>query len=238
MSETSRSSSSRHNPKNSLQSDAQPVQTGEVSDVWNGNQPDHTDKDKELQILQEIARRNDTRQSVPQRDLAEVLGISLGMTNAILKRLAGKGWIIVKRANNRKIMYVLTPDGAQELASRSYRYFKKTIKNVVYYKERVDDVVRTAKKAGAGRVVLVGKSDLDFIVEHACLTMGLKLIRVKTVARSGDETGASPTLTTGAQGFVPGPGDFMLYGEGVRSRDMSLDRAGNGSAHLWDLVRL
>jgi len=35
----------------------------------------------------------------------EDVGLSLGMTNAILKRLAAKGWITVRKVNNRNIRY-------------------------------------------------------------------------------------------------------------------------------------
>ena len=60
-----------------------------------------------------------------QRDLARIVGLSLGMTNAILKRL-------VKKVNNRNIQYIVSPKGINEITRRSYRYFKRTIKNVVY----------------------------------------------------------------------------------------------------------
>ncbi|MCX7037631.1 MAG: winged helix-turn-helix transcriptional regulator, partial [Spirochaetes bacterium] len=43
--------------------------------------------DKEIAILSHIARGEQVR----QRDLSHVIGMSLGMTNAILKRLVHKG---------------------------------------------------------------------------------------------------------------------------------------------------
>ena len=45
-------------------------------------------EDKELEILENIYHSSS---SVRQRDLAEIVGLSLGMTNAILKRLVKKG---------------------------------------------------------------------------------------------------------------------------------------------------
>ncbi len=53
-----------------------------------------------------------------QRELARAVGMSLGMTNALLKRLAAKGFITMKKANSRKIQYVITPEGMQEAARR------------------------------------------------------------------------------------------------------------------------
>ena len=107
--------------------------------------------------------------------MAVVVGLSLGMTNAIVKRLAQKGFLMVRKINNRKIRYAVTPDGIDEIARRSYRYFKRTIKNVVFYKEAIDTLMREAKRGGYATVVLVGQSDLDFIVEHSCYTHGLAL---------------------------------------------------------------
>jgi DNA-binding MarR family transcriptional regulator len=129
--------------------------------------------DKELEILQSIYHRD----SVHQRDLAVIVGLSLGMTNAIVKRLAQKGFLMVRKINNRNIRYAVTPDGIDEIARRSYRYFKRTIKNVVFYKESIDTLMREAKRGGFATVVLVGQSDLDFIVEHSCHIHGLELLK-------------------------------------------------------------
>ena len=68
-------------------------------------------------------------QEVHQRDLAQIVGLSLGMTNAILKRLAGKGWITIRTVNNRNIRYAVTSADIDQITRRSVRYFKRTIKN-------------------------------------------------------------------------------------------------------------
>ena len=86
--------------------------------------------DKEIEILSHIARGEKVR----QRDLSHVIGMSLGMTNAILKRLVHKGFLAIRKVNNRNIAYIVTPAGAEAIAKRSYRYFKRTIRNIVYYR--------------------------------------------------------------------------------------------------------
>lgn len=129
----------------------------------------HT-RETELDILEKISSSNS---GVRQRDLARIIGLSLGMTNAILKRLAQKGWLKVKKVNNRNIQYVVSPQGMEKIARRSYRYFRRTIKNVVYYKEAIESLVREAMARDYKGILLVGKSDLDFIVEHLCLTYRL-----------------------------------------------------------------
>lgn len=128
----------------------------------------------ELEVLESIYH-NGAR--VRQRDLARVAGLSLGMTNAILKRLAHKGWLAIRKVNNRNIRYAVTSEGADEIARRSYRYFRRTISNVVDYKTAIERLVVDAKRHGFHTVMLVGASDLDFIVEHVCAKCGVSFVR-------------------------------------------------------------
>lgn len=134
--------------------------------------------DPELTILETIYDSSRGATPVKQRDLAHSTGTSLGMTNAIVKRLTQKGWITIKKINSRNIQYAVTPDGVNEIARRSYRYFKRTIRNVVMYREGIDAEINRAKTRGCNTVVLIGVSDLDFIVEHSCLRHGLTYLKV------------------------------------------------------------
>lgn len=130
--------------------------------------------DKELEILKTIHERAET---VHQRDLARIVGLSLGMTNAIVKRLAAKGWITVRKINNRNIRYAVTPAGVDLVTRRSYRYFKRTVRNVVIYREAIEELIRNAKQAGFQLLLLVGTSELDFIVRYACEKLGVTFLR-------------------------------------------------------------
>ena len=125
--------------------------------------------DKEAIILEHIY--NDD--SLKQRELAEKAGISLGMTNAILKRLIEKGWLMTKQLNRRNISYVVSPAGIEEIFKCSYRYFKRTIDDVTLYRKKIEQLVTEAVDVGYDCIVLVGKSDLDFIVEYACGKAGI-----------------------------------------------------------------
>ena len=89
--------------------------------------------EKELEILTNISNNSAT---LSQRELASRSGMSLGMTNAVLKRLVQKGWLTIRKINNRNIRYAVTPAGMEEITRRSYRYFKRTLKNVAEYKAK------------------------------------------------------------------------------------------------------
>ncbi len=134
-------------------------------------------EDAELAILENIYASGKSAAAVRQRDLAAAAGASLGMTNAILKRLTQRGMIAVRKLNSRNVHYAVTPAGVNEIAKRSYRYFKRTIRNVVFYRDRIDEAVARAKVRGAQAVLLIGVSDLDFIVEHSCDRHGLPFLK-------------------------------------------------------------
>lgn len=133
-----------------------------------------TQDNKEIIILENIYQSSS---GIRQRDLAEIAGLSLGMTNVILKRLALKGLLTIKRINNRNIHYIVTPAGIEAITRKSYGYFKRTIKNVVYYREAIEKLITDIKKQGYEGLILKGPSDLDFIVEHACRMSRLKYIK-------------------------------------------------------------
>ena len=151
--------------------------------------------DRELDALERILQ---SKNPVHQRDLARIIGLSLGMTNAILKRLAQKGLLQVQKVNNRNIQYAVSAKGMEEIAHRSYRYLKRTIKNVVYYKEAIGELIQEISSKGFRRLVLVGGSDLDFIVEHLCHKQHLAYAQVPAADASSLED------------------SFVLYSENTR----------------------
>jgi DNA-binding MarR family transcriptional regulator len=157
--------------------------------------------DAEYIILENIYDSPQEAAPLRQRDLARIAGASLGMTNSILKRLVRKGWITVKKMNSRNIRYIVTIEGINEIIHRSYRYFKRTIQNTVYYKDILDDIIHRAKKKNIGAVVLAGISDIDFIVEHTCQRWGLSFLKAidPQIARGAWEARSDETFVICAE---------------------------------------
>ncbi len=144
-----------------------------------------TEKEKELEILSHIQAN---RTPLPQRDLAELAGLSLGMTNAILKRLSAKGWLKIKRINSRKIQYAVTPAGTAEIARRSRNLLKTTLKSIGQYRDALDQYVRECREQGYTAIRLSRKTEIDFIVEWACARHGVALrYPVEGQERGGQE---------------------------------------------------
>ena len=46
------------------------------------------------------------------------MGIALGLTNLIIRRLVHKGWVRIIRIKPNRVRYLLTPAGMAELSSR------------------------------------------------------------------------------------------------------------------------
>jgi len=169
--------------------------------------------EKELSILEKIHKSKD---SIKQRDLAKIAGLSLGMTNTILKRLVEKGLITIKKVNNRNIVYAVSPRGIEEISARSYKFFKRTIKNIVVYKEAIDGIIKDTKKKGFTKIYLAGKSDIEFIVEHMCSKNHMQY----------------------SNGELPGhnePGVFILYSESINKDPCGINEEKN-SYYLNDLI--
>ena len=100
--------------------------------------------ERELEVLKNIQQNSCVR----QRDLAKIVGVSLGMINVIMKRLVKKGWLSIKKINNRNIKYAVSTQGLDAIMRRSYHYFKRTIKNVVDYKDSIMNIVNNIKEQG------------------------------------------------------------------------------------------
>lgn len=128
-----------------------------------------------------------------QRDMADELGLSLGMTNLLLKELAARGWMLMRKLTTRKVQYVLTPDGMKELSRRSYKYIKKSLHHVAVVRTQLENLVVKLQASGATGLWLVGRSGIDFLLESLCRQKGVSF-------QSGTQD-------------PPEPGWFVVHGE-------------------------
>lgn len=79
-----------------------------------------------------VLRHLEDNPDVTQRELAVVLGISLGKTNYCLKALINKGLIKAKNfknnENKRAYLYILTPKGIETKTKISIKFLQRKIK--------------------------------------------------------------------------------------------------------------
>ena len=59
---------------------------------------------------------------ITQANLAAQLGVAVGTVNWHLKRFVAKGYVKVKRAQRRKLRYIITPEGIAFRARLTVNY--------------------------------------------------------------------------------------------------------------------
>ena len=78
-----------------------------------------------------VLRLLEANPHLSQRELANVLGVSLGKTNYCLKALLGKGFVKMqsfkKSQNKLAYAYLLTPDGIAEKAGLTVRFLARKV---------------------------------------------------------------------------------------------------------------
>ena len=102
--------------------------------AWHGGSvPKSSQTIKSMSILTDeirylLLKHLEQNPSLTQRELAEVLGISLGKTNYCLNSLIEKGWVKARnfRRNKKKLgyAYLLTPKGLEEKARVTLQFLR------------------------------------------------------------------------------------------------------------------
>ena len=72
-----------------------------------------------------------------QRSLARELGIALGLTNLLLKRVVRKGWVKATNIQRNRVRYLITPTGIAEKARISREYLASSVKLYAEARERI-----------------------------------------------------------------------------------------------------
>lgn len=132
---------------------------------------------RELTLLENIENDPDVNQAT----LATQLGVAVGTVNWHLKRLIAKGAVKVKRAERKKLRYIITPEGialrarlAVDYVERSFSIYRKT-------RQRVKEHLARVRAAGFDRVRIVGKGDIVDICRLTCIEQGIAVAADKNV---------------------------------------------------------
>ncbi|MGI5172121.1 winged helix-turn-helix transcriptional regulator [Treponema sp. OMZ 840] len=136
------------------------------------------EQDSELQLLSNVHHALRLNSDASQRDLAQYTNLSLGMTNALLRRFADKGWLYMKKISKRNIQYMLTAQGIKELSARSKRYFKNTARLMNEYQSCIRRFAQKAADSGCTDLILVGDNDLEFLFDYACHFCKISFIKI------------------------------------------------------------
>jgi DNA-binding MarR family transcriptional regulator len=130
---------------------------------------------RELTLLENIENDPDVNQST----LATQLGVAVGTVNWHLKRLIAKGYVKVKRAERKKLRYMITPEGIALRARLAVDYVERSLSLYRKTRQRVSEYLSQIKSAGYDRVRIVGKGDVADICRLTCLEQGISVVNDK-----------------------------------------------------------
>jgi len=97
-------------------------------------------------IRHKIFKALEENPEVSQRELASLLGVSLGKTNFCLQALMEKGWIKVQNFKNNKnklaYTYLLTPSGIEEKAKLTVQYLRIKIQEYEVLRREIHELTK------------------------------------------------------------------------------------------------
>ena len=128
-------------------------------------------KTRELIILDQIEQNPDVKQTT----LAEQLDVAVGTVNWHIKRFIEKGYVKVKRAERRKLRYIITPEGLALRARLTVDYIENSMRLFRRTRERVLDALIDIQQAGYDRVQIVGDGDLAEVIRLTCIDQGFTI---------------------------------------------------------------
>lgn len=135
----------------------------------------------ERQILTRIVSTG----AITQRSLASELGIALGLTNLLIRRLVKKGWVKTRRISPRRVRYLITPAGLAAQARLTRDYF---LNSLTFYRESRDHVrarlavlaaeLRASQADQVYPVVFYGAGEVSEVAYVCLQEAGLELVGV------------------------------------------------------------
>lgn len=135
------------------------------------------EKVRELTLLEQIERNPD----VTQASLATQLGVAVGTVNWHIRRLIEKGYVKVKRAERKKLRYIITPEGIALRARLTVDYIEHSFDLYRRTRQRVKTHLDEVKKAGFNRIQLVGDGDVADICRLSCLEQDIAIVNEENV---------------------------------------------------------
>ena len=134
-----------------------------------------------LEVLEEIS----IDQRVTQRTLSQRLGMSLGMANLYMKRLAKKGYIKITTVPGKRLLrYMLTPQGLSEKTRLTYEFAEYSLRFLRGARGHMRAELSGLAERGMRRVVFCGDGELAELAYLSLEECGLDLVGVVTHAKT------------------------------------------------------
>ena len=133
---------------------------------------DQTHETRELALLEHI----ECDPEITQANLADKLGIAVGTVNWHLKRLIAKGYVKAKRAQRKKLLYIITPEGLALRAKLTVNYVENQMKLYRQTRQKVKELLNQVIKAGYSIVMIEGEGEIAEVCQLTCLELGITVV--------------------------------------------------------------
>ena len=116
--------------------------------------------EKDERFTLEILNRIEENGRITQPEIASHLGISLGLTNAFIKRIARKGYIKLTTIPRDRAKYLLTAQGIAEKSRLTLQYLQYSINFYKQAKETISRAYAELEQEGVQHIVFYGIGEI------------------------------------------------------------------------------
>lgn len=138
---------------------------------------------RELAILERLDEQN----TLSQRALARKVGMALGLTNSLLRKMIRRGWIKVRRLDAKRLAYLVTPEGVAEKLRLWGRRAEETLGFYLEARRLVKERLEPLYKQGLRRVGIYGTDNVAELVYLVIKEIGLEPVAVFHQKKAGTE---------------------------------------------------
>lgn len=129
----------------------------------------------EIAVLESL---NGSGDAVSQRELARRTGLSLGLINAVIKKLVQTGYVKTAHLNRRQLEYLITARGFANTALRSYHCIVDTTRRYREMQMRLRSILNTLSIEGVTEFHIHGGGDLAELVAAFFVEDGPSALKV------------------------------------------------------------
>ena len=113
-----------------------------------------------------------------QRELSKRIGVALGLTNLMLRRLAKKGFIKISGTKRSRIRYLITPKGILEKSRLTYEFVQYSLHLYGCVRHSLREQLAVLARAGHRRILMCGTGELAELAVLTIQEMGLELVGI------------------------------------------------------------
>jgi len=127
-----------------------------------------------MYLLDEVTQRP----HATQRELSKRIGVALGLTNLMLRRLVKKGYIKISGTKRSRIRYLITPKGILEKSRLTYEFIQYSLQLYSRVRHSLREQLDLVARQGDRRMLIYGTGELAEMAFLTIQEIGLEFVGV------------------------------------------------------------